>query len=283
MEIEIRPLALSEYHTCETLQYRVWKMESERDVVPLHMLLAVHTQGGLLLGAFDGNELVGFAFGFAGLTEEGRPKHCSHMMGILPEYQSHGVGYQLKLAQRAFVLRQGLDLVTWTYDPLESRNAYLNVHKLGVVSRAYIRDLYGPMTDGLNAGLPSDRLRVEWWIRSEWVQRRLAGLEDRVPAEATVPGNRPGHTAQGALTPGELNLHAGGEVVAVEIPADYQAIKATDQALALEWRLATRQIFEAYLEQGYLVADLLSPDTDGERRSLYCLRPGKQMAAQLEG
>jgi predicted GNAT superfamily acetyltransferase len=282
MEVVIRPLALSEYHACEALQRRVWQMSDERDVVPLHMLLAVHTQGGVLLGAFGGNELVGYVFGFAGLTDEGQVKHCSHMMGVLPEYQSQGVGYQLKLAQREFALGQGLDLITWTYDPLESRNAYLNLGKLGVISRSYIQDLYGPMTDGLNAGLPSDRFRVEWRIGSKWVRRRLAGEESRVEVEMAAPGNIPGHTTQGALTPGRLSLRADAVAIAVQIPADYQTIKATDQALALDWRLATRQIFEAYFEKGYVAADFLTSEAKGERKSLYVLRRDQQMAAQLQ-
>ena len=137
------------------------------EVLPVHLMVAVPRNGGLLLGAFDGDDLVGYVFGFPGITAGGKLKHCSHMMGVAPGCQVRGIGYQLKLAQREHLLARGCDLVTWTYDPLASRNAYLNLAKLGVVCRTYLQDYYGPMTDGLNAGLPADRLQVDWWIGSE--------------------------------------------------------------------------------------------------------------------
>lgn len=164
--IVIRPLVThGEIHAVEQLQRDAWG-EPDIDVVPLHMLLTPPRHGGLLLGAFDGDRLVGFVFGFLGLTADGRLKHCSHMAGVHPDYRDQGVGYALKLAQREHVLAQGLDLVTWTFDPLETRNAQLNFHKLGAICNTYIRNLYGAMRAAINAGPPSDRFEVEWWIRS---------------------------------------------------------------------------------------------------------------------
>ena len=272
MRFTIRPLkTIDEYHACEALQRQAWPMDDDLEVVPLHLLLSVHKNGGLLLGAFDGDDMVGFVFGHPGLTAEGRPKHCSHMMGVRPGLQGAGIGYQLKLAQRQAALEQGLDLVTWTYDPLLSRNAYLNLHKLGTVSRAYLPDCYGPLNDGLNAGLPTDRFDVEWWIASPWVQRRLAGQVDEPLPGPAVQANRTRHTAAGFLEPGALTLEAGAATVLVEIPDDYQAVKAAVPALALEWRQATCQLFEFYFAAGYTVVDLLSQQIDGERRSFYVL------------
>jgi chorismate synthase len=136
MDIVIRSLeTVAEYHACESLQHQVWAMPDDLEVVPLHILMPVQSHGGLLLGAFDGDALVGFVFGYLGMTQEGALKHCSHMMGVAPVYQSAGIGYQLKRAQREHALAQGHDLVTWTYDPLQSRNAYLNIRKLGAVCR----------------------------------------------------------------------------------------------------------------------------------------------------
>ncbi len=272
MEITIRPVAtLDEYRACEDLQRRVWAMPDDLDVVPLHLLLTAQKNGGLLLGAFAGAEMIGFVFGFPGLTPEGKVKHCSHMMGIAPGHQSKGLGYRLKLAQRAFVLEQGLDLITWTYDPLESRNAYLNIHKLGAVCRTYRRDLYGPMSDGLNAGLPSDRFQVEWWIAEGHVERRLAGEAAPWPEE-TVPALTAHRTAAGLPAPDVRTLDASSPAVQVEIPAEYQAIKAADPALAMEWRLTTRQVFEHYFAAGYRVVDFASRVAAGERRSFYLLQ-----------
>ena len=270
-DITIRPVTtLAEYHACEDLQRRVWAMPDDLDVVPLHLLLTAHKNGGLLLGAFAGEEMVGFVFGFPGLTAEGRVKHCSHMMGIAPGWQSAGLGYRLKLAQREFVLGQGLDLITWTYDPLESRNAYLNIHKLGAVCDTYLRDFYGPMTDGLNAGLPSDRFKVAWWIAGEHVRQRLAGEAAPLPEEP-FPVLTTRRTAAGLLAPDALVLDADAPTLQVEIPADYQAIKAADPALAQTWRMATRQVFECYFAVGYRVVDFVSRPAAGGRRSLYLL------------
>jgi chorismate synthase len=273
MEISIRPLrSLDEYTACEELQRRVWVMPNDLEVVPLHLLVTVQRNGGLLLGAFDGSDLVGFIFGFPGFTAGGRAKHCSHMMGVAPGYQSAGIGYRLKLAQRDFALAQGAELVTWTYDPLESRNAYLNIHKLGAVSRTYIRDYYGPLTDGLSAGLPSDRLEVDWWIASGCTGQRQSRAPGEPHADCAFQVNETGRTATGLLTPGALRLDAKAPLLQVEIPVDYQSIKATDPDLALAWRHATREIFESYFARGYSVVAFHSRPLEEVRRSLYILQ-----------
>jgi predicted GNAT superfamily acetyltransferase len=194
------------------------------------------------------------------------------MMGVDSRFRSAGLGKRLKLAQREFVLDQGLDLVTWTYDPLESRNAYLNIHKLGAVCRTYIRDYYGPLADGLNAGLPSDRFQVEWWVKSEKVERRLSGQAGERAGDTIPQAIATGYTSGGFLTPSSLSLDADPSVLQVEIPANYQAIRAAEPNLALEWRLVLRQVFEAYLAKGYAVVDFLSHQSDVGRRSFYIMQ-----------
>lgn len=271
MQVEIRPLAtIAEVRACEEIQFRTWRMPDYREVVPLHMLVAVARGGGLLLGAFDRGALVGFVFGFPGVTGDGGRKHYSHMLAVLPESEGRGIGYQLKLAQRQAVLARGLDLVTWTYDPLEARNAFLNLAKLGAICRTYIRDLYGVMADGLNAGLPTDRLEVEWRIASRWVTQRLAGGQTRSPAEALavnatelVPG--------GFREPGKIALSLDAPTIQIEIPANYQALKTGAPALALEWRLALREMFETYFSEGYTAVGFRSQQAGGARRNYYIL------------
>jgi predicted GNAT superfamily acetyltransferase len=273
MEISIRSLSSpDEYIACEDLQRSVWAMPDDLEVVPLHLLVAVQRSGGLLLGAFDGSELVGFVFGLTGLAKGGKVKHYSHMMGVAPGYQSAGIGYRLKLAQRGFVLSQGIDLVTWTYDPLESRNAYLNIHKLGAVSRTYIRDCYGPLTDGLSAGLPSDRLQADWWIASAGTEQRQTRTAATPHAKDVFQVNETGRTVTGLLTPGVLRLDTGTPLVQVEIPADYQSIKGADSDLALAWRHATREVFEFYFAADYSVVDFHSRLVEETRRSFYVLQ-----------
>jgi predicted GNAT superfamily acetyltransferase len=271
LDAEIRHLRTTEeFEACERLQRRVWAMPDDRGVVPLHLLLSAQRNGGLVLGAFVSGTLAGFLFGYPGLTTNGRLKHCSHMMGVAPELQSRGVGYRLKLVQREFALGQGCDLVTWTYDPLESRNAFLNIHKLGGVCRTYIRDFYGPMDDKLNRGLPSDRFEVEWWIASQHVKRRLAGGDGGEMDEAELTRL----VSEREVRPGNILVGEGPTRVWVEIPADYQAIRTSDPAPAAEWRTATREALEAQIERGYVVSDLACPTVLGARRCFYLLSKG---------
>jgi predicted GNAT superfamily acetyltransferase len=273
MDIQVRPIeSLAEYHACEALQRRIWDMPDELEVVPLHLLVTVHRNGGLLIGAFASGELVGFVFGFPGIDQGGRLKHCSHMMGVVPELQSAGIGLRLKRAQREAVLAQGFDRVTWTYDPLESRNAHLNIQRLGAVCQTYLRDYYGPLTDGLNAGLPTDRFQVEWWLTDDRVEQRLVG-ETGEPWSADLPRvHATRRTQQGLLAPGSLSLDMDASALQVEIPADYQGIKSRDPGLALEWRLATRTIFERYFAAGYQVVGFRSAEQAGARQSFYVLQ-----------
>jgi predicted GNAT superfamily acetyltransferase len=223
MTVQIRPIQThEEYRAVEQLQREVWGLP-EVDIVPDHLLLTAQKNGGLVLGAFDtppgleSQQLVGFVFGFPGLLPDGRVKHCSHMAGVAPAYQNRNVGYLLKLAQRDHVLAQGLDLITWTFDPLESRNAYLNFHKLGVTCRTYLRELYGRMRDGLNLSLPSDRFQVDWHIASAHVAGRLGGART-APSSPITSGGRPTPPAPlprregGELLPSPCRGGAGGEV-----------------------------------------------------------------------
>jgi predicted GNAT superfamily acetyltransferase len=237
--------------------------------------------------------LVGFVFGFPGLyiTPDGpRPKHCSHMLGVHPNQRDQGTGFKLNRAQWQMVRHQGLDRITWTYDPLLSRNGHLNIARLGAVCNTYIREAYGEMRDGLNAGLPSDRFQVDWWIRSQRVNRRLSkrlrrpldlahflAAETAIlnPSEIGMDGlPRP----PAAFQLGEIkNVHAQQEeqpLLLLEIPADFLALKAASPALALEWRLHTRHLFEALFKRGYLVTDFVHlPGTYA--RSFYVLSYGE--------
>lgn len=262
----------------EELQRQIWP-GNETEIVPGHILLAAIHNGGLVIGAFDdADNLVGFVFGFPGLyqTPDGpRPKHCSHMLGVLPEYRDHGVGFSLKRAQWQMVRHQGLDRITWTYDPLASRNAYLNITKLGAVCNIYLQDEYGQMHDHLNMGLPSDRFQVDWWINSQRVNHRLskrarrpldlahyfaAGAEVINPTEIDVKG-LPQPAPTDHYDPLPRSADPGRSEVAtlllVEVPSDLQAIKAANMELALRWRVHTRLLFEDLFTRGYLVTDFV--------------------------
>jgi predicted GNAT superfamily acetyltransferase len=285
--ITIRPLETpADFHAAEALQREVWSW-SEIEITPLHVLATAARNGGLVLGAFDSQQLVGFLFGFLGTDEAdpGRPalarlKHCSHQLGVLPNYQNQGIGYRLKLAQRDFVLKQGVRLVTWTYDPLESRNARLNIAKLGAVCRSYRREPYGVMEDALNAGVPADRFQVDWWVTSARVKERLFGrrgaltLESFTSAGAVIL-NPTTATPEGLARPSNRPPALAGMVALIEIPSDFQTLKSRDLELAKAWRQHTRALFEAAFAAGYLITDFFYESFEGRWRSFYALSHGE--------
>jgi predicted GNAT superfamily acetyltransferase len=265
----------------EALQRAVWP-GSETDVVPAHVLITAVHNGGFLAGAYVDNQLVGFVFGFPGIefTPDGpRPKHCSHMMGIHPDQRNSGIGFALKRAQWQMVRHQGLDHVTWTFDPLLSRNAYLNIAKLGAVCNTYRRSEYGDMRDGLNAGLPSDRFMVDWWINTRRVERRLSKrarrplkLDDFSKAELqplyTLP---PTEHAGDWPRPPEHYSPLEGNLTLAEIPSDFGALKDVDFSLARDWRFFSRELFETAFAAGYIVTDFIYDQS----RSFYVLAHGE--------
>ena len=268
----------------EELQRAVWP-GSETDIVPAHMLITAIHNGGLVAGAFVNDRLIGFVFGFPGIefTPDGpRPKHCSHMMGIHPEHRDSGIGFALKRAQWQLVRHQGLDHITWTYDPLLSRNAYLNITKLGAVCNNYRRSEYGDMRDGLNAGLPSDRFVVDWWITTRRVDRRL-GKRPRRPlklenfSKAELQPLYSLHPeAGGLLRPPEHFSPLDGKLALAEIPAEFSALKNADFSLARDWRFFSREVFETAFAAGYIVTDFVYDN----RRGFYVLSHGESTLEQ---
>ena len=179
-EVDIRPLAtIAEFHACEQLQRDVWGFDGDLDVIPLTQMMAVQKSGGIVLGAFtpDGR-LGGFAYGFLGRDSDGRLLHYSHMTAVDAALRSSGLGARLKWAQLDAAIAQGLDLMVWTYDPLESLNGHFNFHKLGIVARRYSENFYGETTSALHRGMPTDRLRAEWRLCSERVRCRQSMYSD---------------------------------------------------------------------------------------------------------
>jgi predicted GNAT superfamily acetyltransferase len=172
--ILIRPLQeVAEMSIAVELQRRVWGY-NEIDIVPEQMFVVAKESGGQVLGAFHQGEAIGFALAFAGV-HRGTVHLHSHMVGVAPEYQGHGVGRLLKLAQREDALAREIGLIEWTFDPLQLKNAHFNLARLGAIVRRYIPNCYGRTSSPLHAGLPTDRLVAEWWIRSARVEGRLGG------------------------------------------------------------------------------------------------------------
>lgn len=285
--IELRPLeTIEEMFQTEALQRKVWP-GSETDVTPAHVALAISHHGGVVIGAFDGERLVGYVIGFIGTDRHSpgrvamaRLKHYSHQLAVDPEYHGRGIGVALKKAQREAVMRQGIRLITWTYDPLLSLNAYLNVRKLGVVCNTYIENAYGQMRDGLNVGIPSDRFEVDWWITSRRVEERLRG--ERAPLDlAHFLGAGAEKVNSSRLAEDGLPYPSGqveepaGNLVLVEIPPDFLRLKQQAPEVALSWRMHTREIFQHLFKAGYMVVDFISLREERFPRSYYLLAHGE--------
>lgn len=186
--IDIRPLStLDHFERCVALQLEVWGY-SDGDVIPRRVFLVAQRIGGQVLGAFDGDTVIGFAMSWPGIRN-GQTYLHSHMLAVLPEYRNAGLGRRLKLAQRDDAIARGFDLMEWTFDPLEIKNAHLNIARLGAIARRYQPDFYGPSSSPLQGGLPTDRLYAEWWLRSPRVVNTLAGEPQSVQAveRVTVP------------------------------------------------------------------------------------------------
>jgi predicted GNAT superfamily acetyltransferase len=179
-QIRIEPLtALADFERCVEVQLAVWGY-SDGDVIPKRVFIVAQRIGGQVIGAFDGDALVGFAMSLPGYRD-GKAYLHSHMLAVLPEYRNGGLGRRMKLAQRDDALARGFDLMEWTFDPLEIKNAHLNIARLGAIVRRYLRNFYGPSTSPLQGGLPTDRLVAEWWLRSDRVRRALGEESDERP------------------------------------------------------------------------------------------------------
>jgi chorismate synthase len=250
------------------IQEEVWSGDV---VVPPQLLLAVAHNGGFVgLGYVDGDEQpAGFVFGFVGIYDY-HFRHHSHMLAVREKHRGTGLAKALKEAQRDHCLDQGIEVIGWTMDPLEARNAAFNFAKLGAFTREYHRDFYGPMPDKLNAGLPSDRIYVEWPIGHDRTYKRLRG-DDRPPSLEAAEGEGIAYTLRAEDEhPGKV-APAGEEThLLLEIPADFQKLKARDPKAALAWRLAVREAIEPAFARGYAAVEFLRA-ADG--RGAYLLVP----------
>ena len=170
---------------CEAvrLQKTIWGFE-DLELLPVRMFVVAHRVGGQTMAAFDDGKMVGFLIAVPGIKTDGTHYLHSNMMGVLAEYRNLGVGRQLKLAQREEALERGIEMIEWTFDPLELKNAFFNVQRLGAVVERYVLNQYGITSSLLHGGLPTDRCVASWYLRSERVQRVVAG--DPAPAVEIV-------------------------------------------------------------------------------------------------
>jgi predicted GNAT superfamily acetyltransferase len=242
LEIAVRSCSgLSEFAACIEIERAVWG-SADVDIVPLPLFVVASETGGQVLGAFSGDRMIGFTLAIAGVRGRKTFLH-SHMTAVLAPYRNKGVGRRLKLFQRQKALGRGIDLIEWTFDPLEIKNAYFNF-RLGAIARRFIPNMYGITTSTLHGGLPTDRLVAEWRLRSPRVRRALADMRRAASSR-------------------------GKKFVRIRIPADFARIRGTNPEEAAHLQGEVRLEFEHWLARGYAATGIDKTDDAAE----YLLEP----------
>jgi predicted GNAT superfamily acetyltransferase len=245
---------LEEYAQVVELERVIWG-PGYNDVVPVPILAVTVKRGGILIAAFAGDRMVGFVYSLPGI-KHGKPTQWSHMLGVLDEHRNDGTGRRLKLLQRERALSMSLDLIEWTYDPMQALNAHLNFTKLGVMVEEYEENVYGTSQSPLHRGNPTDRFVAEWWIRKPHVERRLEAASNAALVLRTNEVADAGRANRAASTGEwlscvEVDLALDERRVGVEIPTGFTEMLTNAPDVAMEWRLATRKIFTTYFARGY--------------------------------
>jgi predicted GNAT superfamily acetyltransferase len=240
---------MEEFQKCVALQKEIWG-EADLEVEPATLFVVASETGGQVLGAFDGERMVGFTLGVPGFLE-GRVFLHSHMTGVLKKYRDRGVGRALKLFQREEALGRGIRLVVWTFDPLETRNGHFNLNRLGAISRKYLPNLYGVTTSPLHWGLPTDRLWVEWWLDSARVVGAVGEVSSR---ERRLPSRGGG---------------ASPSPTAIAIPGEMEEWKRRDVKRLAAEQTRIREEFAAWFAKGYAAVGV----RENETGAAYVLAP----------
>jgi chorismate synthase len=266
--LEIRPLqSHKEFRQCEQIQKTVWGTLG----VSSEAMIVTQKYGGLVLGGFVGGRMAGFIYAFLGRRND-RLIHWSHMMAVMPGCRDRKLGLRMKLAHRRLALSHGIKSIGWTFDPMQSRNAALNIHRLGAQVEEYVRDCYGNFPSRIERGLPSDRFVVNWRIASPAVERRLRQGPPASQALSFPRVNEVRLNPRGLLENRKISLGLRTPKLLVEIPANTDEIRSRSIALALRWRKEVRKIFERYFSSGYQVEDFVPLKSGRKLRCFYVLR-----------
>jgi predicted GNAT superfamily acetyltransferase len=280
--------ALTTFDECRqvvALEKEVWGYTDAEDVVPAPVLIVGVKRGAILLGAFDdGGAMKGFVYSIPAI-KDGKLTQWSHMLGVARDSQGWGIGRRLKLAQWERALVMGIDLIEWTFDPLQALNAHLNFARLGVVVDEYEVNIYGESSSPLHRGTPTDRLVAEWKLTAPHVERRIASDGVALVRDASVssaPVVNPSHETGGRLLPGAANLALDARRLLVEIPTGFSEMQTTHPPLALEWRLAIRSILQTYFSKGYHAVDFFLSKPSGRGHYLLALKEAEAAPAASE-
>jgi predicted GNAT superfamily acetyltransferase len=267
-KLQVRPLkTLGEFQECERIQEEVWGGAG----VTAEVISVAAKYGGAVLGAFSGGRMAGFLFAILA-RRRGRLVHWSHMMAVREGFRDRGLGFKMKIEHRRLALAAGIKSICWTFDPLQSRNAALNVARLGATIEEYLPECYGRFPSAIERGLASDRFVVNWKIAAPRVERRLREAAPSLGISAKPRANETSLNSAGLLVNRQIHLRLSAPSLLVEIPARTDAMRANDLKLAARWRRETRRIFQSYFRAGYRVADFVPPAAATGGKCFYVLR-----------
>lgn len=264
----------TDYDTCVLLQKAVWGLADLEVTSALQFVATTHSGAILQLAETESGTAVGFAYAFPALRGGVAHLH-SDMLAVLPEHQQRGVGHRLKWAQRDEAMARGVALITWTFDPLQARNANLNLRRLGGTAAEFFPDFYGRTTASLHHGLPTDRLLVRWDLNAPRVRERVDEGEPprTVPTPSLARINDVKWQA-GWPVSSEPRLEIQDPELLLEIPPEWDVLCQAAPRVAADWQGKVRRAFQTYLGRGYTVADFAPTEEGGRRRPLYLLRKG---------
>jgi predicted GNAT superfamily acetyltransferase len=263
-----RAETVADYRACQEAQRRSWGISDDGYVIPVATMVGANLHGGLVLGAFlPTGEAVAMSFAFLGRIE-GRLCLYSQLTGVVPAYQSRGLGYEMKLFQKEAARADGIERIAWAFDPLQAGNAHFNLGRLGAQAVRYVENMYGERTDRINAGVPTDRLIVLWNTKGSppvpvsfaTVKElpRLIEVEELARQQPVLLGTR------------ALDMAYKPQLL-LEIPADISALRSADPAVAEKWRSAVRQAFQLAFINSYRAVQFVRDDSSGLRRGFYVL------------
>lgn len=230
---------IADYRKIPGIQKSAWEFK-DIDVEPLFLMTRIQKYGGLVQGLFLDDNLIGFTYAVIGDCQREYFIY-SHMTAVMKEYQGKGYGFLLKQAQREEILKMGYKIIRWNFDPLESLNAYFNIHRLGVICQEYERNIYGEGQSGIHKGLATDRLIATWNLESTRVVSKMKARQPRSIEDIPKKG-------VGNFT---------GDVTYIEIPGDIRDLKKNDLSRAIDWQMKMRDLLEQALDKGYTVQDIV--------------------------
>jgi chorismate synthase len=264
----------ADFEVCVFLQRAVWALEDVEITSAIQMIATCHAGGFVHIAEKADGRAVGFAYAFPAVRN-GLPHLHSDMVAVLPDHQRRGVGLRLKWCQREEALRRGLTLITWTYDPLQARNANLNLRRLGGTAVEYLPNFYGITTSALHHGLPTDRLLVRWDLKGERVEERAgAGKPPPTVPTPSLPRVNEVKWQAGWPVSSEPRLDLDAPDLLLEIPPDWDVLCQAAPRVAESWQQRVARAFQGYLGRGYIGADFAPTEEGGRRRPLYLLRKG---------